>query len=99
MAVEAIWSNATEITFGLLFVSLFVWVMRKNDEREKEYRDSIDDKEKRMKDKNNIIATQQIFIAKQSETMQSISETVKETSETIRKVSEEIHDIKLKIEK
>lgn len=92
MGIENLLSNATEISFGVLFVSLFVWVMRKNDEREKRYTLQLEGKAK-------VIAEQQIFIAKQSEMMGNISNTVKETSETIKKVSEEIHDIKVKIDK
>lgn len=92
MGIETLLSNATEISFGILFVALFIWVIKKNDEREKRYM-------KRLDDKNEVITEQQSFIGEQSKMMSSISETVKETSETMRKVSEEIHDIKIKIEK
>ncbi|AQY52241.1 hypothetical protein PWEIH_15568 [Listeria weihenstephanensis FSL R9-0317] len=40
--LENLVANATEITFGILFVALLVWVMRKNDEREERYQKTID---------------------------------------------------------
>ncbi|MBC1290758.1 BhlA/UviB family holin-like peptide [Listeria booriae] len=40
--LENLVANATEITFGILFVALLVWMMRKNDEREERYQKTID---------------------------------------------------------
>ncbi|KGL42076.1 hypothetical protein EP56_10050 [Listeriaceae bacterium FSL A5-0209] len=40
--LENLVANATEITFGILFVALLVWMMRKNDEREERYQRTID---------------------------------------------------------
>ncbi|WP_221645267.1 BhlA/UviB family holin-like peptide [Listeria booriae] len=40
--LESLVANATEITFGILFVALLVWMMRKNDEREERYQKTID---------------------------------------------------------
>ncbi|EUJ48948.1 BhlA/UviB family holin-like peptide [Paenilisteria rocourtiae] len=40
--LENLVANATEITFGILFIALLVWMMRKNDEREERYQRTID---------------------------------------------------------
>lgn len=92
MGIDTLLSNATEISFAVLFVALFVWVMRKNDERENRYL-------KRLDDKNNVITEQQKFISEQTKTMSEISETVKETSKNVRDITSEIHLIKEQIEK
>lgn len=92
MGIDALLSNATEISFAVLFVALFVWVMRKNDERENRYL-------KRLDDKNKVITEQQRFISEQTKTMSEISETVKETSNNVREITNEIHAIKEKIER
>jgi predicted nucleic acid-binding protein len=39
--LEALLNNPEGVTFTALFVTLLVYVMRKNDEREKNYRDTI----------------------------------------------------------
>ena len=39
--LENFLSNGTEITFSVLFVGLFIWNIRTNDEREKRYQDTI----------------------------------------------------------
>lgn len=92
MGLDPILSNATEISFAVLFVALFIWVMKKNDERENRYL-------KRLDDKNSVITEQQKFISDQTKTMSEISETVKETSNNVREITSEIHSIKEKIEK
>ena len=92
MGIETLVANATEISFAVLFVALFAWVMKKNDERENRYL-------KRLDDKNNVITEQQKFISDQTKTMSEISETVKETSNNVREITNEIHAIKEKIEK
>lgn len=92
MGIDTLLSNATEISFAVLFVALFVWVMKKNDERENRYL-------KRLDDKNNVITEQQKFISEQTKTMSEISETVKETSKNVRDITSEIHLIKEQIGK
>lgn len=92
MGLEPLMANATEISFAVLFVALFIWVMKKNDERESRYL-------KRLDDKNSVITEQQRFISEQTQTMSEISETVKETSKNVRDITNEIHSIKEKIEK
>lgn len=39
---ETILSNPEQITFTVLFVALLVYVMKTNDSREKQYRETID---------------------------------------------------------
>ena len=39
--IENFLSNGTEITFSILFIVLFVWNIKTNDEREKRYQDTI----------------------------------------------------------
>lgn len=39
--LENFLSNGTEITFSVLFIGLFIWNIRTNDEREKRYQDTI----------------------------------------------------------
>ena len=39
--LENFLSNGTEITFSVLFIVLFIWNIRTNDEREKRYQDTI----------------------------------------------------------
>ena len=39
--IENFLSNGTEITFSVLFIGLFIWNIRTNDEREKRYQDTI----------------------------------------------------------
>ena len=39
--IENLLSNGTEITFSILFIALFVWNIRTNDEREKRYQETI----------------------------------------------------------
>ena len=39
--VENLISNGTEITFSILFIALFLWNIKTNDEREKRYQDTI----------------------------------------------------------
>lgn len=90
MVVDNLWSNATEITFAILFVTLLFKYLKYNE-------DTITNKSNRLKEQNDVIAKQQDFIARQTITMQSISETVKETSDTMRKLSAEIHDINMKL--
>lgn len=92
MGIESLLANTTEISFAVLFVALFIWVMRKNDERENRYL-------KRLDDKNKVITEQQQFISSQTKTMSEISETVKETSNNVREITIEIHSIKEQIKK
>ena len=40
---ETLLSNPEQITFTVLFVALLVYVMKTNDTREKQYRDTIDE--------------------------------------------------------
>ncbi|MGX6962414.1 BhlA/UviB family holin-like peptide [Vagococcus xieshaowenii] len=40
---ELVFNNAGNISFAVLFVLLLVWVMKKNDEREKRYQKMIED--------------------------------------------------------
>lgn len=40
--LEELLLNAEQITFAVLFVSLLVYVMKTNDQREKQYRETID---------------------------------------------------------
>ncbi len=90
MVVDNLWSNATEITFAILFVTLLFKFIKQNE-------DTIANKSTRLKEKNAVIANQQEFIARQTIMMQTISDTVKETSDTMRKLSAEIHDINMKL--
>ena len=39
--IENFLSNGTEITFSILFIALFLWNIRTNDERERRYQDTI----------------------------------------------------------
>ena len=39
--IENLLTNGTEITFSILFMALFVWNIRTNDEREKRYQETI----------------------------------------------------------
>ena len=39
--IENLLSNGTEITFSILFIALFIWNIRTNEEREKRYQDTI----------------------------------------------------------
>lgn len=39
--IENLLSNGTEITFSVLFIALFIWNIRTNDEREERYQDTI----------------------------------------------------------
>ena len=39
--LENFLANGTEITFSILFVGLFIWNIRTNDEREKRYQETI----------------------------------------------------------
>lgn len=39
---EELLMNPEQITFAVLFVGLLIYVMRTNDQREKQYRDTID---------------------------------------------------------
>ena len=40
--LEELLLNAEQITFAVLFVALLVYVMKTNDQREKQYRETID---------------------------------------------------------
>lgn len=40
--LEELLINPEQITFGVLFVGLLIYVMKTNDTREKQYRDTID---------------------------------------------------------
>lgn len=40
--LEELLLNTEQITFAVLFVSLLVYVMKTNDQREKQYRETID---------------------------------------------------------
>ena len=39
--IENLLSNGTEITFSILFVALFIWNIKTNDERENRYQETI----------------------------------------------------------
>ena len=39
--LENFLSNGTEITFSVLFIGLFIWNIRTNDERERRYQETI----------------------------------------------------------
>ena len=39
--IENFLANGTEITFSILFIGLFIWNIRTNDERERRYQDTI----------------------------------------------------------
>lgn len=39
---EQLLNNPEQITFAVLFVGLLIYVMKTNDQREKQYRDTID---------------------------------------------------------
>ena len=39
--IDNLVSNGTEITFSVLFIALFIWNIRTNDEREKRYQETI----------------------------------------------------------
>ena len=39
--LENFLSNGTEITFSILFIGLFIWNIRTNDERETRYQETI----------------------------------------------------------
>ena len=40
--LEELLLNAEQITFAVLFVALLIYVMKTNDQREKQYRETID---------------------------------------------------------
>lgn len=40
--IKAALSNPQQISFAVLFVGLFVWVMKQNNTREERYQDTID---------------------------------------------------------
>lgn len=42
MLFEELMANPEQITFAVLFVGLLIYVMKTNDTREKQYRDTID---------------------------------------------------------
>lgn len=42
MLFEELMTNPEQITFAVLFVGLLIYVMKTNDTREKQYRDTID---------------------------------------------------------
>lgn len=40
--METLLSNPEQISFAVLFVGLFIWVMKQNNEREERYQNTID---------------------------------------------------------
>lgn len=42
MMLEGLLTNPEQLTFGVLFVGLLVYVMKTNDSRENQYRETID---------------------------------------------------------
>ncbi|EGP4729615.1 MULTISPECIES: BhlA/UviB family holin-like peptide [Enterococcus] len=40
--LESLLSNPEQISFAVLFVGLFIWVMKQNNEREERYQNTID---------------------------------------------------------
>lgn len=53
--IENFLANGTELTFSLLFIALLLYVIKKNDEREKQYQDTIDKNQAIIRDTVNAL--------------------------------------------
>ena len=53
--IENMLTNGTELTFSLLFIALLLYVIKKNDEREKQYQETIDKNQAIIRDTVNAL--------------------------------------------
>ena len=53
--IENLLTNGTELTFSILFIAMLLYVIKKNDEREKQYQDTIDKNQTIIRDTVNAL--------------------------------------------
>ena len=53
--IENFVANGTEITFSILFIGMLLYVIKKNDEREKQYQETIDKNQTIIRDTVNAL--------------------------------------------
>ena len=53
--IENMLTNGTELTFSILFVGMLLYVIKKNDEREKQYQETIDKNQTIIRDTVNAL--------------------------------------------
>ena len=53
--IENLLTNGTEITFSILFIGMLLYVIKKNDEREKQYQETIDKNQTIIRDTVNAL--------------------------------------------
>lgn len=53
--IENFLANGTEITFSILFIGMLLYVIKKNDEREKQYQETIDKNQTIIRDTVNAL--------------------------------------------
>ena len=53
--IENMLTNGTELTFSILFIGMLLYVIKKNDEREKQYQDTIDKNQTIIRDTVNAL--------------------------------------------
>lgn len=53
--IENFIANGTDVTFSILFIALLLYVIRKNDDREKQYQETIDKNQTIIRDTVNAL--------------------------------------------
>lgn len=53
--IENMLTNGTELTFSILFIGMLLYVIKKNDEREKQYQETIDKNQTIIRDTVNAL--------------------------------------------
>lgn len=53
--IENLLTNGTELTFSILFIGMLLYVIKKNDEREKQYQETIDKNQTIIRDTVNAL--------------------------------------------
>lgn len=53
--IENMLTNGTELTFSILFIAMLLYVIKKNDEREKQYQETIDKNQTIIRDTVNAL--------------------------------------------
>lgn len=53
--IENMLTNGTELTFSILFIGMLLYVIKKNDEREKQYQETIDKNQTIIRDAVNAL--------------------------------------------
>ena len=53
--IENLLINGTELTFSILFIAMLLYVIKKNDEREKQYQETIDKNQTIIRDSVNAL--------------------------------------------